>query len=592
MNVWNSSVSSLFVVVMMPLLWGCATGQVEIEPPSAEFVQQADEHDLAYQFASTSVGGMPALEVTMQLQTGDASHTELRVPHSWANIRDYDGIVGLQLIGDEGGRLVETDDPEIVRVEHEPHARLTVGYVVVPTYEQLDHSTHRLPTIDEEHFVALGRGILVIPSRDEELVRDILLDWSELPASWEVANSMGVDERTQSLQTSVAVLLGQSFAGGSYHRISDEHNGVPVEFLIHDNWVDSIEEFTGTVHQLKSAGTDLFGDHAHDFMLVTVHPLDVEQPESYGLAGQNSVQLWLGHDAELDSKWPLLLTSHEVVHIWNGQTLHPPFEASSEYTWFSEGVTDYYAARLLIREGLIDLEEYLRIRNQQLFEYEVSPHHTASNDELAQLRWQDADARRLPYLRGAILAMTWDTSIRQATDKKVSLDDVMMQLFEQTRENDSKLTWQLLNEVLEPLWADGPQEVDNLVRSGEELIPHHQALGPCVEPAVSKAGPYNPGFDIDGSADAGEIRGVVDGGAAYEAGLRNGHRLRSWEVYTPGRQEIAMDHFEIVHYTADGTKRRVRFLPTDDPQRVRQFGLDDDRYDEDPDACMEWFNTY
>lgn len=609
MHLWRYPVvlcSICLVVAVMAA--ACATGpepgeasavetpsehRVEIDPPDSEFLQQASQHDWSYQFRSGTWHGRPALEVLMHLETGvDANYTDLVIPREWDNVTDYSGIVDLQVVGDSEATLQSTSDEYVGRLSHEPGASVTVGYRVIPDYDQLTIDEHRMPTVDEEHFVADGQGLFVAPDREETLRHEVLLDWSRLPDSWEVANSLGLDERRQSRLQSIAELQNHTFVGGEYETHATEHQGVPLRVLVHDKWSDSMDELVESIAQLKSSAHDLFGEHDHDFVLIVAHPLDQPAPYRHGLAGTNSVRLWFGDDADLTSKWSLVLASHELIHLWNGTTLSPGGEDRHLFAWFFEGFTDYYAARLLIREGLIDLEDYLVMRNQDLFEYEVSPMINIPNEKVAEMFWQDTEALRIPYLRGSILAMTWDASIRQNTEYEASLDDIMSTLMEQARAEELELDWELITDVVESVWEEGLEDIETVIQAGQEIIPHHQALGPCVEPAIAQAGPYEPGFDIDASADAGEIRGVVADSPAYHAGLRNGQRLLGWELYRPDERQIAAHHFEVELLIGENTRRTVRYLPTSEPERVRQFSLDEERYEEDPDQCLEWFRSY
>lgn len=50
--------------------------------------------------------------------------------------------------------------------------------------------------------------------------------------------------------------------------------------------------------------------------------------------------------------------AHELFHFWNGQQMRGEPRASRE--WFSEGFTEYYANRTLIREGLISEDLFIK----------------------------------------------------------------------------------------------------------------------------------------------------------------------------------------------------------------------------------------
>ena len=135
-----------------------------------------------------------------------------------------------------------------------------------------------------------------------------------------------------------------------------------------------------------------------------------------------------------------LLTSiyaHEIFHAWNVKRLRPaelwPYEYEREqptpWLWMSEGVTDYYADLSEARAGLIDEEGFLGLTAGKVTHVaDAGP--TALGDASLDAWVHMTDGTDdLYYDKGSLAGLLLDIQIRDASDGKRSLDDVMRQLY-------------------------------------------------------------------------------------------------------------------------------------------------------------------
>ena len=172
---------------------------------------------------------------------------------------------------------------------------------------------------------------------------------------------------------------------------------------------------------------------------------------------------------------PLLeLVSHETLHLWNGELLrrHHPKE---HYFWFSEGFTEFYTPRILLRQGLIDEADYRAIRHRTIEEYNQSPARHLTNEELSIRFWADHDAQRMTYLRGALFALHLDTELRT---RGHSLDLIMAELIDLARRDGIRFHADLLIDHLKPHISGAPELYQSYILNGksiptpEEILPH------------------------------------------------------------------------------------------------------------------------
>lgn len=143
----------------------------------------------------------------------------------------------------------------------------------------------------------------------------------------------------------------------------------------------------------------------------------------------------------------LALEAHEFFHTWNVKRLRPavlgPFDYSREVhttlLWAMEGLTSYYDHLVLARAGLISEERYREFLAETITKLRQQPgRFKLSLAQSSFLTWvklykQDANWMNTGvsyYLKGELVGLVLDLAIRDRTDGRKGLDDVMRALFE------------------------------------------------------------------------------------------------------------------------------------------------------------------
>ncbi len=136
------------------------------------------------------------------------------------------------------------------------------------------------------------------------------------------------------------------------------------------------------------------------------------------------------------------LASHEYFHSWNVKRIKPqvfaPYDLDKEnYTrmlWVFEGFTSYYDDLMLLRSGVIALEDYLSVLGETIGNVLRAPGRKlqsvaeSSFDAWSRYYRQDENSPNAIvsyYTKGALVALALDLTIRQRSAGKHSLDDVM-----------------------------------------------------------------------------------------------------------------------------------------------------------------------
>jgi predicted metalloprotease with PDZ domain len=262
----------------------------------------------------------------------------------------------------------------------------------------------------------------------------------ELPRQWEVATGLQPtsDPRTFYAAT-VDELVESPMIAGRLHRWLFEDAGVPYRVVY---WAapgavrfDTTAFVTG-IRGLVSQSVALFGSapwREYTF---------VYRDESFGgLEHPNSVTLGSpSADLARDPHAHLAETAHEFVHAWNLMRIRPAeYQAVTwksqppvSVLWFSEGLTLFYADVLTRRAGLPAREPTREAHLQSLIaRYLASPGHSKLSAEQVSRAEYNAEPDALgdytagSHLQGELIGAVLDIVVRDATDGRRSMDDVM-----------------------------------------------------------------------------------------------------------------------------------------------------------------------
>lgn len=251
------------------------------------------------------------------------------------------------------------------------------------------------------------------------------------------------------------------------------------------------------------------------------------------------------------------LCSHEYFHTWNVKQIKPaafmPYDLEREaYTrqlWAFEGITSYYDDLLLLRSGVIELDDYMTLLAQGMtrvwmgggrFKQSVAD---SSFDAWTKFYRQDENSPNAIvsyYAKGSVIALALDLTIRQLTQNGRSLDDVMLRLWHEygqpaigVQEGEiEKIAAEVAGAPLDEFFqrylygTEDPPVADLLAQVGIEF-----KLRPARS-ADDKGGRSNgkvssvpkPVLGVKSVADPAGVRlaNIFNGGAAELAGLAAG----------------------------------------------------------------------
>lgn len=493
--------------------------------------------ELTYVVEPICQGESCRLRVGLTFQGDSSGESRLLLPLEWAHgVELYRAIRNIQSLS-EDVKVENTNESHVKTVHHRPNQRVSLTYEVVtqPPGTKLTLAVYHSPVLRSSYFYVIGQALWVYPDMPETTPLRVTLHWKNIPNGWALINSFGASEPRQKVKTTLEKFRAATFLAGDYRVKRIVIKKRPVYAVTRGKWGFPDEEFNNLVQKVVQVQRDFWNSYDFPYYLVALLPLDEQEGARGGEGRTNSFSLYLPKDLTTLSKEQYLL-AHEIFHAWNPQRLGT-YENDRLY-WFGEGFTDYYAHLLLLRAGLISLDEYVVAHNSWIEAYYTSPVRSLTVDEMVQKRRTNRDAEQLFYKRGYLLANHLDFKIRSRTNGKHSLDDVMRSLLRSSKPGSIKLSEKRIADALRPyLQEQGVSDIEKYMSRGE-LVPADNSFGACATVEDIEYRSFDAGFDFEKSFETRVVSGVVPDSNAHKAGLRDGQKLVTWGMVldNPRRQ--------------------------------------------------------
>jgi predicted metalloprotease with PDZ domain len=509
-------------------------------------------------------GGFVAVDFAVTFNGEADGETVLRLPDTWAGEADLWKALGDLRI--DGAQLQAGEGPGQRTLRHAPGARITAHYRVrqettgAPTVG--GRNPYR-PLVQPEWFHFIGETVLALPD-SVDMRAPARLHAEGLPSGAIFASD------AEHLGLEVRDLVESVMVGGDF-RIIDAGGGLRIALRgvwPHDDatWRSQLARIGADQRAYWGAGRESY--------LVTVLPVSGEPEEvSAGGTGRGDGFAFF---ATANAPMPMItsILSHEMMHTWIPGRIGglPAKDEAADY-WFSEGFTDWASWRVNVRGGLWTPEDFAAAFNRSVEAYDLSPARTAPNTRIVQDFWSDGALQKLPYQRGMLIAALWDYRLRMASHGAHDLDDVQLRMQRGAVRRPDLSAVQLLPEAMRRV-AGVEVAVDRttLVAEGQVVELPRDLYAPCGDVIAEQKAMWVRGFDFQATLRSGQIvTGVIEGSAAWRAGLRNGMRLVAWQEHSDALDASVPVTAGVVD---NGVRRDIAWLPTDGRTRtVRRLVL-------------------
>ena len=353
------------------------------------------------------------------------------------------------------------------------------------------------------------------------------------------------------------VVTGMTAAGPRRYSASNYHDLVDMPFFVGQFDVDSTQisgtwvrfasypagSVTGvariavweTLKRVIPVEVKVFGE----VPWTTYSVMQISDP-SYGggsgLEHQNSHVDVLGPGMTGSTVMPSLY-AHEIFHAWNVKRLRPsdmwPYRYDGEQPttllWVSEGITDYYADLAEARGGIIDAKGFYALTSDKMSQLDALPPTALEDASLSTWVHPRDGTEYIYYPKGSLAGLLIDIAIRDASDNRSSLDDVMRTLYNAAYKNGRGFTsdewWSTVTKL-----ANGKSFRDFYARfiDGRQPLPYDQIF-PLAGLRVARDTTRVPQLGIASLQDSTglHVTQVLPESSAATAGVQPGDQLVS-----------------------------------------------------------------
>lgn len=480
-----------------------------------------------------------SLEITLRLKLQSDESVELALP-TWIPgsylIREFSRYLGEISATDPSG-----NDASFSRVD-KARWRLTADAAgeYALRYNVFAHElTVRSPHVDDSHAFFNGANVFLYPTeQDAEFIVSL-----DSPPGWTTHAPLPQDADGRFITNDWDRLADTAFECGPHTLHSFKVSGVEHRLIF---WGDDgvrvdYAKLVCDTRKIVEYHEQFFGSLPYDRYDFVFHITPDARGGLEHLYGTTLATPWAYFEDTEKYADLLTLITHEHFHAWNGKRIRPvelgPFDYQNEnYSrglWVVEGFTSYFDEYNTYRAGLIDREAYLKRLCESLDRLDATPgRRTQSIAEASYDAWirlyrpdEDSVNRTVSYyLKGSIVSLLLDQTIRLRSGGQSSLTDVMKYLYKQfMRDAEGYDESRISSVVREVTGVDLHQEIDQWVY-GATALPISETLAGLGLRRVAKDEPRVAALGVHANygADGMKICAVLADGPNAKTKLQPG----------------------------------------------------------------------
>ena len=480
-------------------------------------------------------------------------------------VRDFcRNIIGLHAVDASGDSVTMTQiDKQTWQIEQSVE-QLILHYDVY-AWDLSVRSAH----LDMTHGFFNGSSVFLAIRGQENQPHKVTIEQPDDPQlkHWRLATSMTRHsgehfEFGEFLAQSYDELIDHPVEMGDFTAYTFEANDIPHDIVLTGKHYCDLPKLAADLKKICEYQLNLFGPEApfeRYLFLTTV--LDngfggLEHRSSTALMCSRSDLPFKGMAENTKGyKTYLSLCSHEYFHNWNIKRIKPveftPYQLEQEtYTkqlWAYEGITSYFDDLITYRSGTVTLTDYLGMLSETFTRvYRGKGRFKQTLRESSFNAWtkfykQDENAANAIvsyYTKGAIFALYLDLILRQESQNKKSLEDVMKVLWNNFGKLGKGTTEKTHQEIVESLLNRNCDDIFQYLDCTDDIPVESmlQAFGIDVTLRSHNGMKDNGGGNIQGheidfgaryvkEGDALKILSVLVDSAAHQAGLSAGDKL-------------------------------------------------------------------
>jgi predicted metalloprotease with PDZ domain len=366
--------------------------------------------------------------------------------------------------------MIEGPTPNLRVLRHRAGVRIQATWRVIHNWPDapagLQNDPYR-PVIQPDYFQVLGPAAMIVPQVGE--TTPARFGMRGFPRAWSLASDLERPGLTQKK------LYYSVFVGGDYRMLRGARDP-NVRLAIRGAWTFRDEDLLRDVEKILEGQRRFWGDPSTPyFVAVTPLPEDIPQHFNYGGSNLGDAYAFFA-TPNVELKMLTHSLAHESLHAWI------PFELgfisevdeAASY-WFSEGFTDFFAPRILVRDRIWGAREFAGDLNAMLRAYAASPERTAPNARIVEARTSDPKVEQLPYQRGRLFATLIDARLRT---RGRDLDEVMLEM-RRRAPTAGMYAPALFAAVMADMGLPVDEDIRTYVERGEPIPLPEDSFAPC-----------------------------------------------------------------------------------------------------------------
>ncbi|NOT39311.1 MAG: hypothetical protein HOP13_02345 [Alphaproteobacteria bacterium] len=527
-------------------------------------------------------GKLQALAIEVRFAGEADGETVLELPNEWGGKTElYQGVRDLTVDGDG----VSVSSPEAAKrvVKHRSGAALRVRYRVVqywPGEPAVTGDNEYRPIVQPGYFHVLGNAIFAHPDGDGS--RAAVFAVKGMPRGWAFASDL--EHAAMGRKLTLGDVIESVSVGGDFRIVKRG----PVRVAIRGKWSFSDEAFMGQLQPIIASHHRFWGDGDEPYLVTVISLKSSPGQQSLGGTGRSDAFAFFATDGASDVIINRIL-AHEHLHTWIPRRIGgmPEKDEAGAY-WLSEGFTDFYTGRLLVRDRIWSIEQFASELNDTLAAFANSTARVAPNAAIIEGFWKDPDLGKLPYQRGQLLATVWDARIRTASNGARDFDDVVLAMKARAAgPGKPPLASAMFVEEMTRVGADVAADMARFVERGEAVLLPADVFAPCGTAETLDLAAFDRGFDPQKTSENGNrITGLRVDSPGYRAGLRDGMQIVKRESGKVGDSRVDLSY----RVLDNGLERVITYKPEGQKRiTLQEFTLKAGMMDAERKACGRRF---
>ena len=400
------------------------------------------------------------------------------------------------------------------------------------------------------------------------------LEFAGMPSGWKIGTVLAVSPAGEISAANYDELVDSPVELGTFAESDIEEGGGQYRVVVDADSADyDMGKVVSAVRRIVAAETAWMEDHPFKSYLFLFH-FPRTGPRG-GMEHSNCTAIDIPVQSMKEGPLELAgVTAHEFFHLWNVKRIRPQSLEPIDYTkanytpalWFSEGVDSTVAGYIHVRAGLLDEKHYLNHLAREITEVEDRPAHSTQSAEQSSI---DAWLEKYPYYnlpersisyynKGELLGVMLDLKMREASDDKVSLQDLFRWMNDHYAKQGKLFPDSAgVRDAAETLTHADFGEFFRKYVSGLDEIPWDGVFSRVGLRVMSVDVVFtDPGFDAERNFDQPPTVVQVEGGSgADESGLTAGDVI----IQINGKS-AGSDYEKVINDLGPGALLRLRIL--------------------------------